>query len=131
MDIFLGHQPEATGVSHGIDTLSSNKGDKLKKKYEKEGWHQLCFFDGGTFYFVSLEILCDANVHPIVYSDYKYSIKFIEVSFTFNNGPHDIYSHRQCILFRVRIHAYIFFLWSDSNVHFIDFKKRDCKIRRG
>ena len=53
MDIFLGHQPEATRVSYAIDTSSSNKRDNSKKKYKKEGWYQLCFFDGGPFSFGS------------------------------------------------------------------------------
>ena len=40
MDVFLGDQPEATGLSIAINKSSSNEGNKSKKAREKEGWYQ-------------------------------------------------------------------------------------------
>lgn len=40
MDVFLGDQPEATGLSIAIDTSSSNEENKSTKAREKEGWYQ-------------------------------------------------------------------------------------------
>ena len=40
MDVFLGDQPEATGLSITIDTSSSNEENKSTKAREKEGWYQ-------------------------------------------------------------------------------------------
>ena len=40
MDVFLGDQPEATGLSIAIDTSSSNEENKSTKARGKEGWYQ-------------------------------------------------------------------------------------------
>ena len=40
MDVFLGDQPEATGLSIAIDTSSSNEENKSTKARQKEGWYQ-------------------------------------------------------------------------------------------
>ena len=40
MDVFLGDQPEATGLSIAIDTSSSDEENKSTKAREKEGWYQ-------------------------------------------------------------------------------------------